>query len=100
MGDEQDAEVARAPTLVDQFAHDGLVGQIKRQERLVAQQQARVPGQGLADAKPLLFTARKVREGLVTVTLRVDVVDELSMAARRALLGSGFPQRCPSTPSR
>ena len=55
--DEHDGGVGRAPPPVDQVRDDLLVGQVEREQRLVAQQHRRVADQRLRHPQPLLLAA-------------------------------------------
>lgn len=75
MGHQEHAG-ARAAVLVDE-AYDGLlVGEVEARERFVAQQQARIVGERLPDAQPLLLAAREHPDRLVREAARSDGVDE------------------------
>ena len=59
VGDQQHRGIAFPTVTVDQ-SHDGLlIREVEAGQRLVAQQQRGVVGEGLADAEPLLLAARE-----------------------------------------
>ena len=86
-----------ATALVDEPRHGALAGQVERQKRFVAQQDAGIAQQGLRDAQPLLLAAREQADGSVGVAGRTD-----GLRGRRPPASSwpgcaaGRPQRWPS----
>ena len=94
VGDEQHAEPALAAVPVDQVADDPLRAQVERDQRLVAQQQAGVARERLADAQPLLLAAGEPGYRHARVVRGADGVEQgvdALRAGRRS--GSGTPQR-------
>ena len=63
--------------LVDQVDHHLLVGEVERQQRLVAQQHGRVGGQRLRDPKALLLAAGQLSERHVGVRRRLHLTEQL-----------------------
>ena len=95
MGDEDHRRTGAAATLVDELGDGPLAGQVEGQQRLVAQQDAGVPEQGLGDAQPLLLAAREQADRGVGVGRGADglhhVVESLP-------LGPGAQRHAPAMP--
>ena len=74
--DEQDRGIRLASVTVDERDHRLLVGEVETREGLVAQQDARVVGERLADAQALLLATREQAHGAVGEVLRPDRADQ------------------------
>ena len=72
VGDEHDGGAGRPPPLVDQRGDAGLVGQVEREQRLVAQQHGRVADQRLGHPQPLLLAAGEAPDRRVRVARAAD----------------------------
>ena len=93
VGHEQDGGVVFATPPVDQVDDHPLVGEVERQQRLVAEQHAGIGRQCLRDSQSLLLAAGQPAERDVGVGRRVD----LRRAARRpAAAWRGSASRRPS----
>jgi hypothetical protein len=76
VGDEDDGAVLLVALPVDQPADRLLVVQVKGEQRLVTQEDARLGGQGLGDAQALLFPARQPPDGGVGIGGRADLGEQ------------------------
>ena len=76
-----------------------LVGEVEARERLIAQQQARVVGERLADAQPLLLATGEQSDGAVGELPRADLVEQRGRLGR-GLRGAGTGARSGGRPRR
>jgi hypothetical protein len=95
VGDEDHRGVVGTAPGVDQFGHGPLVVQIEGEQRLVAEQDPRVGGQGLPDAHALPLAAGQQTQGHVGVGQGPDLPQDLVHPAAH---GPGAPGGAEAVP--
>lgn len=76
VGDQEHARAGRTPVAIDE-ANDGLlIREVKARERFITQEQPRLVGKRLANAKPLLLAAGEEAHRPIGKALRADGCDE------------------------
>ena len=95
MSDHRHRSVTGLSAGVDQAAHGSLLVQVKGDQRLIAQEQPRVPDQRLSDPESLLFSAGQLPNPASGEAGGVDRGEHRVDGAASADVGKGQPEPVP-----
>src|SRR5256714_11261410 len=96
--EEEDGAGAPVAPAGDEVRDRPLIAEVEVRERLVAQQDPRIPHERLGDAKPLLLAARQPADRSVGVGLRFDLRERAIDARVRRAIGPGDTPPMPVDP--